>query len=48
MTQPRGDINKIVKEQLELMKTEETLKKIIEKINMQINQLCVRLNSFFL
>uniref|UniRef100_A0A336LHP9 CSON001321 protein n=1 Tax=Culicoides sonorensis TaxID=179676 RepID=A0A336LHP9_CULSO len=41
MANDRIDINKIVKEQVELIKTEEIIKKILERINSQINQLCV-------
>lgn len=41
MNQVKGDINKVVKEQLELLKTEEQIKKMLEKINTQINQLVV-------
>lgn len=46
MAQERTDINKIVKEQVELIKTEEIIKKILERINSQINQLCVRYDDF--
>lgn len=45
MAGERIDINKIVKEQVELIKTEEVIKKILEKINSQINQLCVSVSS---
>lgn len=41
MNQVKGDINKVVKEQLELVKAEEQIKKMLEKINAQINQLVV-------
>lgn len=41
MAHERIDINKVVKEQVELIKTEEIIKKILERINSQINQLCV-------
>lgn len=44
-SKPSYEIGQLMKEQLELLKTEKELQGLIDKINSQLNQLLVRLKN---